>query len=88
MVCAGCPVEHPQSEGSLLPILLPFCRRLLEAWGISLPGQIIWTGRTYLASLPACLLYIVTQLSGWCRSLRCKRRYHLTPEMEYNENNF
>src|SRR5947209_17684143 len=36
-----------------------------KAGGISLPCQIIWTGCTCLASLPACLLLSFTQHSLW-----------------------
>lgn len=36
----------------------------LEVWGHFMLCQILWTGRTCLASLSACLFHVFTQYSG------------------------
>jgi hypothetical protein len=72
MVCAGCSVEHPQSEGSLLLISPPFCRRLLEAWG-HFSALSDYMDRPYLsrisASLPTLHLYTTFETSCLLESL-------------------
>src|SRR5260221_11929005 len=52
-------------EGSKARSSLRQWIRFLEAWGIFLPCQIIWTGCACLVSLLASSLYIFTQHSRW-----------------------